>query len=126
MPHHILIVEDDSALRELYGIYLKRAQFTCTLVTNGHEALDVLQDVTIHLMLVDVNLGDAMSGIELIEQVRQKDYSAMPKIIVLTSFPERFDEDLKPKVSAFLNKPITYNDLLHAVQSALLEDIDPL
>jgi len=126
MPHHVLIVEDDSALRELYGIYLKRGQFKRTLVTNGSDALQVLENETIHLMLVDVNLSESMSGIELIQKIRQSDRYDTLKIIVLTSFPERFDESLKPQISAFLSKPINYSNLLHAVQTALLEDVDPL
>ena len=42
MSYHVLIVEDDSALRQLYCLYLERGQYKYTAVASTQEVLDAL------------------------------------------------------------------------------------
>lgn len=121
MSHHILIVEDDKALRELYGIYLRRAQFNATLVRQASDAVEVLSNNTIDLVMVDVNLGDDVTGIDLLRHIRESDDYNDVKIVILTSLPERFEPWVEEQTSAFLNKPITYRELVAVIREALDE-----
>jgi len=119
MPQHILIVEDDEALRQLYGICLEREHYTCTLVGFASEALEVLSAGDVDLMLTDVNLGEKMSGFDLVKQIRQStDYDTL-KILVITSFPDRFQDTADLNISGILKKPIHYTNLVQAVKDAL-------
>ena len=121
MPQHILIVEDDEALRQLYGICLEREQYKCTLVGFASDALEILSDGDVDLMLTDVNLGETMSGLDLVQEIRQSTDFDTLKILVITSFPDRFQYTADLNISGILKKPINYKNLVQAVKDALSE-----
>lgn len=119
MRPHILIVEDDLSLSELYGMYLKRGQFDCTITNFVDDALEVLSTRSIDAMLVDVNLNENTSGLDLIANIRRNSNYDKIKIITLTSFPERYDQTLQLGISLSLNKPIKYEELIAILKELL-------
>jgi putative two-component system response regulator len=116
MPYHILIVEDDDSLRKLYSLYLERGQFEHTEVSSAQEALELLPDIHFDVLMVDVNLGNDINGLQFIEIVRHdKQYDDI-KIVILTSFPDRFDIADLLRINLSLNKPVSYNQLINALR----------
>jgi two-component system OmpR family response regulator len=66
---HILVVDDDPALRELMTAYLTENEFQVTAVATGAEMTAVLQDSVIDLVLLDLRL-EAEDGMQLARQLR--------------------------------------------------------
>ena len=122
MSYHILIVEDDPALRQLYSLYLERGQFEYTAVSSAEEALDALSKLSIDLMMTDVNLGEEINGLELINIVRRnKTYNHL-KIVTLTSFPEQYDVNNANHINLSLNKPVNYVQMMTSLRNTLEKD----
>ena len=119
MSHHILIVEDDESLRSLFELYLERADFIVTGVSTVEHALQVLNSEDISLALVDINLEDELSGLELIEKVRENSKFNHVKLVTLTSFPQPFDRIHPEWIDLGLNKPIQYQVLIKEVKHLL-------
>lgn len=121
MPYHVLIVEDDASLRQLYGLYLERGQFHHSVASSVQEALDILTTEAIDVILVDINLGDDMDGFDLIDIVRSQEQYDKIIIVILTSFPDRFEIPEGTRVDLALNKPVNYNRLMSSIRG-LLDD----
>lgn len=119
MPHHILVVEDDDSLSTLYGIYLERGQYNYTLVSFVDQALKVLAEETIDLILVDINLNEDMNGIDLIRKIREDEKNTDLAVLIVTSFPERFENLTELRVAKVLKKPVKYLQFMDAVKQAL-------
>lgn len=121
MRYRALIVEDNISLRELYGLYLERADFDHLKAASAKEAIHILQDHSVDLLLVDVNLGGSLSGLDLIEIVQgNPDYDHI-KIMVITSFPKPYEDERSLRIDLLLNKPISFREMSISLTS-MMED----
>lgn len=89
--HHVLVVEDSLAVRELQRSILEAAGYHVETARDGREALDRLsRDDTFELVLTDVDMPE-MDGLELTAAIRaHPTYSALP-VVVVTSRGEEED-----------------------------------
>ncbi|MGN2614344.1 GGDEF domain-containing response regulator [Aliivibrio fischeri] len=124
----ILIVEDEPVSRLVLQRLLKA--FTCISVTNGQEALDVIHQERIDLVLLDIHMP-IMDGFEVIERLKNNEETKDIPIIVITVNQSTEDEiralDLgavdfvtKPFHAVILQKRIR-NQLALKLKSDLLE-----
>jgi PAS domain S-box-containing protein len=117
----VLVVEDESALRELVCKTLSQQGYQVLQAATGHEALAVWRNSKrkIDLLLTDIVMPDGMSGINLAEKLLKE---AGGIRVVLTSgyTDERLElSSLKLDDINFLPKPYQPTKLLEAVRSAL-------
>ena len=85
----ILIVEDDKALHSAYKMILEKQKYSVLSAYNGQEALDVLADNTVDLILLDISMPK-MNGIEFLEKFKNtKDV----KVIVFSNLDTEKDID---------------------------------
>jgi two-component system, OmpR family, response regulator TrcR len=75
----IMLVEDDPDLSLIIREYLEELDFEVYYFKNGEEALSIIDQVIFDLLLIDVDLGERMSGFEMAEIVRKK-YKVLPVI----------------------------------------------
>jgi|SRR5690625_2233303 len=68
---HILHVDDERDIREYVGFYLKRKGFSFYEAENAHIAIEKIDKVNPHLILLDVRLPDK-DGFELCKEIREK------------------------------------------------------
>ncbi|MUK78912.1 diguanylate cyclase [Aliivibrio fischeri] len=124
----ILIAEDEPVSRLVLQRLLKA--FTCISVTNGQEALDVIHQEHIDLVLLDIHMP-IMGGFEVIEKLKNNEATKNIPIIVITVNQSIEDEiralDLgavdfvtKPFHAVILQKRIR-NQLALKLKSDLLE-----
>lgn len=117
MPN-ILIVDDDSHIRELVGHLLKREGFGVTEASNGFEALEQLQSVKVDLVILDIMMPE-MDGWELCRQL-EADYEDLP-ILMLTAKGETIHKvkgfDLG--TDDYLVKPFDSQELVARVKALL-------
>jgi YesN/AraC family two-component response regulator len=79
-----LIVDDDSVFLEILHTYMKLFGFDPIFqAVNGKDALDVLENETVDLLITDVNMP-VLGGVELMRRVRD-DGNPVP-IIVISGF----------------------------------------
>lgn len=67
--YNILLIEDDRPLNKAISVYFKKEKFYVLSSFSGQEALDILSQNNLNLIILDINLPD-LSGFDLIEQIK--------------------------------------------------------
>jgi len=114
---HILVVDDDTRLRELLKSFLSRNGFRVTTAGHAAEARERLQGLDFDLIVLDVMMP-GQSGLEFAGELRRAD--DIP-ILMLTAMGEAKDRiaGLEKGVDDYLAKPFEPLELLLRIQSVL-------
>jgi CheY-like chemotaxis protein len=110
----ILLVEDEPVIRELMAILLEDEGFTVRQAVDGLEALELLEQHGIDLVLSDVKMP-RLDGASLVHRLRARG-DAIPVVLMSAAYAE---VDL-PGVR-FLRKPVAIEHLLTIMAAALRE-----
>jgi len=113
----VLVVDDEEDLRELISEELKLAECRVLTAKNGHEALKIIAENKIDLVITDLrmNNGDGKFIIEGVERLEKH----RPKIVVLTGYMGEEDADIVKKAHAVLHKPIKWQNLINIVEQVI-------
>lgn len=82
----ILLVDDDSAMLDLYKTILEE-EFTVLTASNGHEALSLAKSDKPDLALLDVMMPE-MNGIQVLEQLKADPETAGIPAVMLTNLTD--------------------------------------
>lgn len=115
--YNILICDDEKDIVSALQIYLGAEGYTTYTAHTGREALDVLQDKDIHLVLLDIMMPE-MDGISALTALRE--YSNVP-VILLTAKSEDTDKVLGLNIGAddYVTKPFNPVEVVARVRSQL-------
>lgn len=119
-PVQILLVEDDPSLPELLAELLRDANIDVRHAASGEDALVMLQDLPIELVLLDLGLP-GLDGFELLARIKQTpDIQGIP-VIVLTAWNSTKDKLRGFELGAtdYLTKPFEAAELRARVQAVL-------
>ncbi len=114
----ILIAEDDIKLCQLFERILIKNGYYTKGVSNGKEALDVLEQEYFDLLITDIMMP-VMDGYQLIENIRESGNN-MPVLIVTAK--NEFDDLKMGFISGsddFMVKPININEMVLRVGALL-------
>ncbi len=116
----ILIVEDETAIREMIAFHLGRAGYTTLEAENCKIARELLADEQPDLALVDWMLPD-MSGLELVRMLKRDRANDDLAIIMLTARADEFDKvaGLEGGADDYVTKPFSPRELVARIQSVL-------
>lgn len=117
-PYSILITDDDPATREtLRDIFVPQGYHTL-LAESGEEAIDIVQDNEVHLVLMDMHLP-RLSGLETIAIFRQIK-GVMPAILISADRDENLmRRALSEHAFCVLAKPVSKHVVVYVVTKAL-------
>ena len=115
---NIWVVEDDKNLRKLITTYLQRNKYNTYEATNGEEALNVLDQSYIDLIVSDIMMPK-MDGYELIKSLREAKYDVPILIITAKSEIEDKKEGFLLGADDYMVKPIDIEEMLLRVQVLL-------
>ena len=113
----ILVVDDDTELRELIGFALRQAGYMVIMAADGMEALRLFDVEQPDIVILDVNLPQ-MSGFEVCRRIRA---TATTPIMLLTvrSSEEDQVQGLDLGADDYLTKPFSPRTLLARVRALL-------
>lgn len=116
--NHILVVEDDTDIREGIDIYLRNQGYVVFQAGDGVEGLEIIEKEEIHLAIVDIMMP-RMDGITMMMKVREKGYDF--PVIMLSAKSEEVDKIMGLNMGAddYVTKPFTTMELLARVNSHL-------
>lgn len=80
----ILIVEDEHAIAQMYQFKLKQSGYEAEVALNGKHGLEVAKSFKPVLILLDLRMPE-MTGDEMLAKMRQTDWGASIRVIVLTN-----------------------------------------
>jgi two-component system, cell cycle sensor histidine kinase and response regulator CckA len=117
---HVLVVDDEDALRSVVTRILRRLGYTVYAVTGADEALAfaAAHDGAIDLLLTDIAMPH-MDGIELAARLRE--VRPTLALVLMTGFAGAVSEERWAETGdvTVLHKPFAVDDLLSAVRAAL-------
>lgn len=107
-----LVVEDNIPSMNYLLFILKRFNISTVSAHSGEEALNVLNDKQFDVMLLDIALGEGISGVVLMENLREmKKFKDIP-IIAVTAFEKQAVRKVKRGgFSDILRKPYNADQL---------------
>lgn len=113
--YNILVAEDDKAIRESIGIYLKNGNYNVLFASDGVEAIEIFENNKVDLVIMDLMMPN-MPGNEAIVKLREKSY--VP-IIILSAKSEKYDKIVGLDIGAddYITKPFDPFELLARVNS---------
>lgn len=117
---NILIVEDDGIQQIIMQRLASRLGLNVLgVVASGSEAIRVAQTLPeLDLIMMDVRLGDDVDGIEAMTKIRQGSKSVKVIYVTGNTEPETRNRAVQTNYEAFLEKPVTEEQLKLAVSAA--------
>lgn len=111
----VLVVDDDSEIRDVIHVYLRNEGYHVIEAADGLEALDVIKKTPVHLVILDVMMP-RMDGIKACIQIRE--VSNTP-IIMLSAKEEDMDKitGLMTGADDYMIKPFNPLELLARVKA---------
>lgn len=115
--YHVLICDDDRDIVRALDVYLRAEGYATHLAYNGHEALELVKNNTVHLALMDIMMP-RLDGISATVKLREE--SNIP-VILLTAKSEDGDKVLGLTLGAddYVTKPFSPIEVLARVKSQL-------
>ncbi len=118
----ILIIDDDIAVRTSLSLLLKQAKLDVTTAATPAEALDILQQQNISLVILDMNFSNNTSGedgLKMLEIIKQRYPSVSVILITGWATIDLAVKGMKMGASDFINKPWQNAHLLQSVRTVL-------
>ncbi|MBC7633773.1 response regulator transcription factor [Aeromicrobium sp.] len=116
---HVLVIEDDLAVRDVLRRYLEQDDYDVTVAADGRAGLAAARDLNPDLIVLDVMLPH-MNGFDICRRLRDDDSSSVP-IIMLTALGETDDRiaGLSSGADDYVTKPFSVKELTLRVGSVL-------
>lgn len=117
----LLVVDNDESSRDIIKLFLKdicKIDFT----DSGEKAFRIVNEKKYDIILMDINLGIGMSGVEVTREIRKiESYKDVP-IVAITGFAMRGDREefIQAGCTHYLSKPFTRTKL-----TKLINEITP-
>ncbi|MDX1651274.1 MAG: response regulator transcription factor [Brumimicrobium sp.] len=120
MTKNILIVDDEEEIRELLSYNLEKEGFKVLTAENGLKALEILEEHTVDLILLDVMMPE-MDGIEVCHHIRKQKHYDDVIICFLTARNEDYSQiaGLDAGGDDYISKPVKPRVLLSRINALL-------
>ena len=118
MTGHILIIDDETSLRQTLARILQRAGFEVTTAASGQEGLFLLGQHSFDLVYLDIRMPD-VNGMEVLKRI----HAALPElpVVLFTAQPDLNSalEALRQGAADYLLKPLQPGDIIQRTQTIL-------
>ena len=114
----VLVVDDETEIRQMLLKYLKREGICGIECENGTEALAYLKENAVDLVILDIMMA-GMDGFEVLKQIRQR-MGEIP-VILLSARQEEYDKVLGLGLGAddYVTKPFSPGEMMARVKVQL-------
>ncbi|MEO0814593.1 MAG: sigma-54 dependent transcriptional regulator, partial [Myxococcota bacterium] len=113
----ILVVDDEEGMREMLTLTLKRKGYEVVTAADGREALSILGERSVDIVLSDVRMPE-LDGLGLLAEIQA---SKIPVVVLMmTAFAELETaiEALKLGASDYVSKPFKSDEVLLKIRMA--------
>lgn len=116
----LLIVEDDEISKEVVSLFLS-GQYEIDSTSNALQALKLVEQNQYSAILMDINLGRGLTGIDLTKKIKELDNYKKVPIIAITAFAMRGDKEefISSGFDYYLAKPFTREELKATIKKLL-------
>jgi CheY-like chemotaxis protein len=119
MKKKIMVIDDEADIQRLFHRILSGAGYDVAVFSNGKEALDKLDTVSVDLIMLDMNMPE-MDGLHFLKRIRDEDITHAPVLMVSGDVnPANIVESYKLGVYDFIHKPEKTEVMLKRVENGL-------
>jgi len=117
MSLRVLIAEDHTLVSEGLEVLLSMADDVelAGTVSDGEAAIDATRVGQVDVVLMDVNLGQSMSGIEATRQIKKVSPSTRVLILSMFTDPGTVSEGIKAGADGYLSKSASRESVIKAI-----------
>ncbi len=113
----LLLVEDEDIILDGLKFCLEKEGYQILCAPSGNDALEILKDNTVHLMILDINLPD-INGTQLFRKIKQE--RDIPTIFLTANDLEAsIVEALELGADDYITKPFKIRELISRIHSVL-------
>jgi two-component system OmpR family response regulator len=115
---HIVVADDDPALRRMLVSYLEEHNFSAKAASNGSELRKLIEGTEPSIILLDLKLGED-DGLELLRNIRSR--SDVPVIVITGHLPDEIDRIVGLELGAddYIVKPFSPREMVARVRAVL-------
>ncbi len=116
--YKVLVVEDNKINQIVTQQIMKKNNYLCTLADDGFQALDILENNSFDIILMDINMP-VMNGFETTRKIRNKGIKT--PIIALTAFTksEIIEEGISSGMNDIIIKPFEPYQLFEVINNQI-------
>jgi CheY-like chemotaxis protein len=116
--YSILITDDDDRCREALRDIMEPEGFRTLLASSGEEALDIVRDSAVHLVLIDMHMP-TLTGLETLQLARQINALLPAILITADSSQSLLRQAIQAHFYSVIPKPVAKGVVLYTVVRAL-------
>ena len=118
MPAKILIVDDETAIREALGRKLRREGYAVSLAGDGLEGLRMFHDERPELVILDIVMPE-MDGLTVCQRIREVAETPIMMLSAKAITEQDIVEGLNAGADEYMVKPIRLNEFVARVRALL-------
>jgi len=113
----VLFVDDEKrVLRSLKALF--KPHYNVHITTDGHEALEIVKNNTVHVIVSDQRMP-VMTGVELLRQIKQVSPTTMRLLLTgYADLPAIVDSVNDGEIFRYINKPWDNDEIIKIVKKA--------
>jgi DNA-binding response OmpR family regulator len=118
---HVLLIDDDEALRRLFGGYLEKAGFQIIYASDGDDGREIARRLQPDIILLDLGLPGT-DGYEVSSRLKQEEMTKHIPIIILSNVDMSKEAEgyFKEKgVADYIHKSVQADELIARVVKVL-------
>jgi DNA-binding NtrC family response regulator len=116
--YRILVVDDDSAVLTTYRMILEQKGYEVVGAASAREAIGILENSKLDLLLCDLSLEDEASGFVVIEQASRLQ-PGLPSLLLTGYIGQDISDRARSLGISVLSKPIGIQEFLAAIRAHL-------
>jgi nitrogen regulation protein NR(I) len=116
--HHVLIIDDDEAIRGALGDFFEEKGFKVTTASDSRVGLKLLKEEKFDVFLVDLIMPE-MGGLDVIKEASAMNISAPAIVITAFGTVQTAVEAMKIGAFDYISKPFVLDELLIIVNRAI-------
>lgn len=123
MSKRILVVDDQSEIRELVSVTLRVDDYQIFQAENGPEALDNAAKERPHLVILDIMMPGGLDGYEVCRRLKRNPITKSCIVLMLTAKGKKVDRQTGFEAGAdgYFTKPFSPLELLTKVDEAFAD-----
>ena len=111
----VLLVDDETAVTEMYSTALQSAGHLVACAANGQEALTLIKTFSFDAVVSDVRMP-VMNGLELLSILEERHPRLVDRFMFITGWLGDLEDDVNGSDRPVLEKPTSLKDFVAAVE----------
>lgn len=120
----VLVIDDDAKVRVSMQELIRGWNCTCISCESAADALSQIGTSSIDIMLVDYRLGDKLTGLDAVKEIRRSLSNQVPAIIITGDTAAEKIKEISKADANLMYKPVSVDQLKNEITSLLTEDTD--